>query len=630
MKTQALCALQSRSLQRLSILLPLVLLLWAAPARAEKLHCPSITDNDEKNTEIARRYFQMGGMYHDKLDYVKAAESFECVLKFVPYSLTARYKLARAYDGMEVYSRAREAYEMILVYDSTEAESLKPEIRKRLAEIKDLKDRVTVVTVPVEPAVVDDKTCPPVVVKGQQEALVKAEKLMDGKNWIAAQTLIDETLKKLDGATAAQRKLCMSQEAGLNLLLYAGIVHFNLSNLQYAGDTFTMMFRLRPESALPKKYETASLMEFFQKTLAAYFAAVQGEKEKQLRIRQLEEGHGITPESSENPKVPLEHEPQAKVEAGKPLVFVCRVQDGLNVARVVLSYRINDGAAKEETLEKMGTRRWVTVVPGASLKFVKFAYHLVALDAAGTEVAAWGSVEKPHVFELPPEKPAPVVTPPGVTPPGVTPPVVTPPVKTPAKPTRSWRIFLSPMFGYDFGFIPKDTITELGAYTTNDGWGRNAPVFSTEIGLVFLHRHRITVGMRQSSFEVEERGENSVVTSQQSQIQFFARHVETFFMDSDIRPYLGAGGFGGPLRMSVSPDNPFGGDALSDSHEMGGAFLNGVAGIQMCLWKSCHVAVQFEANVLWKFASPGEAPMFDSEYFKTVVFWLSGGLAFMF
>jgi hypothetical protein len=218
-----------------------------------------------------------------------------------------------------------------------------------------------------------------------------------------------------------------------------------------------------------------------------------------------------------------------------------------------------------------------------------------------------------------------------VTPPVVTPPVVTPPVVTPpAKPSRSWRIFLSPMVGYDFGFIPKDTITELGAYTTNDGWGRNAPVFSTEIGLVFLHRHRITVGMRQSSFAVEERGENSVVTSQKSQIQFFARHVETFFMDSDIRPYLGAGGFGGPLRVLVSHDNPFGGDALSDSHEMGGAFLNGVAGIQMCLWKSCHVAVQFEANVLWKFASPADDPIVDSAYFKTVVFWLSMGLAFQF
>ncbi|MBU1243813.1 hypothetical protein KJ612_11480, partial [Myxococcota bacterium] len=47
---------------------------FSAPARAEKMHCPNVTDNDEKNTEIARKYFQMGGMYHDKQDFTKAAE----------------------------------------------------------------------------------------------------------------------------------------------------------------------------------------------------------------------------------------------------------------------------------------------------------------------------------------------------------------------------------------------------------------------------------------------------------------------------------------------------------------------------------------------------------------------------
>ena len=610
-----------------------VLIGGAAPARAaEKVHCPNVTDNDEKNTEIARRYFQMGGMYQDKQDFTKAAECFECVLKFVPYSLTARYKLARAYDGLAVYSRAREAYEMILVYDSSEAESLKPEIRKRLAEIKDLKDRVTVVTVPVEPAVMDDKTCPPVVVKGQQEALIKAEKLMDGKNWLGARTLIDENLKKLDGATAAQRKLCMSQDAGLNLLLYAGIVHFNLSNLQDAGDAFTLVFRLRPESALPKKYETASLMEFFQKTLATYFSAVQAEKEKLLRIRQLEEGHGLAPESVEKPKVPLEHEPQAKVEVGKPLVFVCRVQDGLNVARVVLSYRIDDGAAKEEVLEKMGTRRWVTVVPGTSLRFVKFAYHLVALDAAGTEVAAWGSAQKPHVFALPPVTPpvTPGVTPPVgpvVTPP-VTPPVAPPPAK--AKSSRSWRIFFSPMIGYDFGFIPKDTITELGAYTTNDGWGRTVPIFSTEVGLIFLHNQRVTVGVRQSSITEEERDEMSVTTRQKNLFQFFGRYARYFFNSEDVRPYLGAGGIGGPFRFRVDSNTSSLGAGVDDSYEMFGIFFNGFAGLQFCFWDTCRVAFQLEANALWKVADPKAEDFISKEHFNTVVFWLSAGLAFMF
>jgi tetratricopeptide (TPR) repeat protein len=615
----------------LTLLLPL-LLLWAVPARAEKLHCPSVTDNDEKNNEIARRYFQMGGIYHDKQDHLKAAEAFECVLKFVPYSLTARYRLARAYDGMAVYSRAREHYEMILVYDSAEAESLKPEIRKRLAEIKDLKDRVTVVTVPVEPAVVDDKSCPPVVVKGQQEALAKVEKLMDGKSWLKARQLLDETLKKLDGATPAQRKLCMSAEAGLGLLLHAGIVHFNLNNLQDAGDLFTQVFRLRPESVLPKKYETAALMEFFQKTSSAYFASVQAEKEKQLRIRQLEEGHGIAPEPAENPTVALEHEPQAKIERGKPLVFVCRVQDGLSVAKVVLSYRIDDGAAREEVLEKLGTRRWVTVVPGAGLSFVKFAYHLVAYNAGGDEVAAWGSAEKPHVFELPPEKaPDPG---PGVTGP-VTGPVPGPVPVKPKAPGRSWRIYPAPSVGYDFGLIPRKTVTELGAYTENLGWGRNAPVFVTEVGLLFRGgRQRVSVGVRQSTIQVrrlDPRGEPENVVKSESQPQFFARSVHFLSVDSVVRPYLGGGGFGGPLRVSVAHENlGLGGTDPGDTYELGGAFLNAIAGVQLCMGSGCRVAIQAEVNLLWKFGSPMDDPIFSTDYMKTVVFWLSTGLAFNF
>ncbi|PKN24717.1 MAG: hypothetical protein CVU65_10945, partial [Deltaproteobacteria bacterium HGW-Deltaproteobacteria-22] len=176
-------------------------------AAAEKLHCPNVTDNDEKNTEIARRYFQMGGMFLDKSDYVKSAESFECVLKFVPYSLTARYKLAKAYDGMEVYSKAREQYELILVYDSKDAESLKPEIRKRLAEIKDLKDKVQTTVVAVEAPSTDEKTCPSVVQKSLQEVLAKATRLLDSKDWARARTLVEEALGKLSGATQEQRTL---------------------------------------------------------------------------------------------------------------------------------------------------------------------------------------------------------------------------------------------------------------------------------------------------------------------------------------------------------------------------------------------------------------------------------------
>ncbi|PKN46484.1 MAG: hypothetical protein CVU59_05905, partial [Deltaproteobacteria bacterium HGW-Deltaproteobacteria-17] len=315
-----------RSILRITLLLIPLLLVAPGAALAEKLHCPNVTDNDEKNTETARRYFQMGGMFLDKADYTKASESFECVLKFVPYSLTARYKLAKAYDGMELYSKAREQYELILVYDSKDAESLKPEIRNRLAEIKDLKDRAATNPTPVELPPNDEKTCPSVVQKNLQEALARATKLLDVKDWSRASKLIEETLGKLSGATPEQRRLCYATEAGLNLLLFAGIAHYNLNNLEMARENLTAAFRIKSDVAIPQKYTSAKLLAFYQETLNAYFEVVKAEKARLLRIQELEELHGVPPEPTGNPATPVEHTPPQAAN-GKPLVLVCRVQD---------------------------------------------------------------------------------------------------------------------------------------------------------------------------------------------------------------------------------------------------------------------------------------------------------------
>jgi len=208
---------------------------------------------------------------------------------------------------------------------------------------------------------------------------------------------------------------------------------------------------------------------------------------------------------------------------------------------------------------------------------------------------------------------------------------VTPPVTPKAAAGRSWRIYLAPSVGYDFGLIPRYTVTELGAYTANLGWGRNAPVFITEAGLLFSEKHRFSAGVRLSTIEIERRSEGSVLLENKSQPQFFARYIRFASADSALRPYFGGGGFGGPLRVTVTHESSsFGGNDHLDSYELGGAFLNAIAGVQLCLGPTCHVAIQAEANLLWRFASPADDPILSTDYLKTFVAWFSVGLAFQF
>jgi len=78
----------------------ILLLTMAAPVRAEKMHCPNVTDNDEKNTEVARRYFQMGGMYHDKQDFTRAG---------------CRHRGFNFYDGL-IHFRHLPGYHIHIIY----------------------------------------------------------------------------------------------------------------------------------------------------------------------------------------------------------------------------------------------------------------------------------------------------------------------------------------------------------------------------------------------------------------------------------------------------------------------------------------------------------------------------------
>ncbi|PKN48062.1 MAG: hypothetical protein CVU59_00405, partial [Deltaproteobacteria bacterium HGW-Deltaproteobacteria-17] len=122
-------------------LLFFVILLTTHSALAAKLHCPAAGNDDEENRKIARRYFQMGKTYSEKGDHRKSAESYECVLKLVPYSMAARIQFAKALDALAQYTRAREQYELILNDVSGDADAYKPDIRTRLNQIKGLPDK---------------------------------------------------------------------------------------------------------------------------------------------------------------------------------------------------------------------------------------------------------------------------------------------------------------------------------------------------------------------------------------------------------------------------------------------------------------------------------------------------------
>ncbi len=111
-------------------------------ARAQKIVCPDPAKDLEKNKEEARRFFNMANTYFNLEEYDRAVVSFDCVVKLVPYSVNARFQLARALDRLGRYSLAKVQYRWLLADASEESSPLKPDVEKRLAEIESLPDAV--------------------------------------------------------------------------------------------------------------------------------------------------------------------------------------------------------------------------------------------------------------------------------------------------------------------------------------------------------------------------------------------------------------------------------------------------------------------------------------------------------
>ncbi len=126
-------------MKRLLILPAIILFTAANPAFGAKLHCPKLDKDDEKNKTIARRYFKMGLMFQKQGDLRKYIESFECVLTLVPYSVSARYKLAEALDVAGQYTRATIQYNMVLA--NSKDNKLNDKIIARVKEIRGKADK---------------------------------------------------------------------------------------------------------------------------------------------------------------------------------------------------------------------------------------------------------------------------------------------------------------------------------------------------------------------------------------------------------------------------------------------------------------------------------------------------------
>ena len=117
----------------LYLIVPLALLLAAAPATAAKLHCPKAGADPNQDHQIALRYHQMGKVYLQAGEPDKALSAFDCVLSLSDRIPQARLHLAQAYDKLGLYSSARLHFALALKDGSLATEH--PAIRQRLTEL---------------------------------------------------------------------------------------------------------------------------------------------------------------------------------------------------------------------------------------------------------------------------------------------------------------------------------------------------------------------------------------------------------------------------------------------------------------------------------------------------------------
>jgi tetratricopeptide (TPR) repeat protein len=112
--------------------------------------------NDDPDTEVARRHFNLGRTYYDGAEYEKALGEFEAAKRVRPHP-ALDYNIARCLDRLERYQPAIDAYEHYIGSNPADV----AEMRER---VKVLKERLAAAPPPVVP--------PPTVAPPTREVLL--------------------------------------------------------------------------------------------------------------------------------------------------------------------------------------------------------------------------------------------------------------------------------------------------------------------------------------------------------------------------------------------------------------------------------------------------------------------------
>jgi len=153
--------------------LTFVLFIFVLPSSvfSQSLVCPDASKDVDQNKIEARRYFELGMTFFNVNKFDKSAEAFECVIKLVPYTVTARFRLALSYDKLGKVKLAKENYQWVMVAPSKEAEPLKAQVKKRLEEFRKQDEEKAV----MEKAEADRKKNEEALRRSQEALQVKTE-----------------------------------------------------------------------------------------------------------------------------------------------------------------------------------------------------------------------------------------------------------------------------------------------------------------------------------------------------------------------------------------------------------------------------------------------------------------------
>ena len=159
-----------------------------------------------------------------------------------------------------------------------------------------------------------------------------------------------------------------------------------------------------------------------------------------------------------------------------------------------------------------------------------------------------------------------------------------------------------------------------------------------EVGAFLNCRHRLSLLARLDIADYAY-AENGVIQDWEDgdTLSLALRYAHFFPVKSRVHPYAGVGFFWGSMRHNVetagsggtlegglvSPD-------MEDSYLSEGGFVNGLAGVRLCLTNTCSLGLQVEFNWLWQWLDSQGDTLVGMEVMKRFAFWFSAGVGVQF